>query len=58
LSNCDVAGISASLHLSEWAHDDHVHFCDQQVKPTIDSDPTAFAISDLKLFGDSRRRMP
>lgn len=51
-----VTGIYAGFRLAEWAQDDNVR-TREQVKPTIDGDPTAFIIGDLEFFGENRRRM-
>jgi hypothetical protein len=42
--------------LMKWAQDDHVRTW-LQVKQTIDCNPTAFLIGDIKFYGKNRRRM-
>jgi hypothetical protein len=47
MDDWDVTSIYADLRLSEWAQEDHVRSHDQ-IKPTLDGDPTAFIIGDLE----------
>jgi hypothetical protein len=52
----ETTGIYAGFRLSEWAQEDHVQRLDQ-VKLTIDGEPTAFLIDDLEYKGENGRFM-
>jgi hypothetical protein len=56
MNDGETTGIYSGFCLSEWAQKDHVHRLDQ-VKLTINGEPTAFLIEDLTFKHENGRHM-